>query len=102
MALTNVRFDSTTGQYAAEVVLRNTGQAIGHDLVVLFPDLPAAVTAPNASGTDAVGNPYINMQPAIAPGGLGAGEMSDPVQVEFNNNAHARLVLRPQVLVRNP
>ena len=43
----NIRFDSSTGRYRADLALQNNGSDIGRDIVVAFPGLPAGVTLLN-------------------------------------------------------
>ena len=94
----DVRFNSGTGKYAASIRLRNNGDAVGRDVAVVFPGLPATVSLRNASGATTAGEPYVNMKPAITRGGLARGMWSDPVEVEFNNPGQVQFVLKPRVL----
>ncbi len=94
----NVRFDTSTGKYNAEVRLRNDGVSVSRDVAVVFPSLPNGVTLQNSSGTTAEGAPYINLKPAIGRGGLSHGTWSEAVVVEFNNPSRIPFVLKPQVL----
>ena len=102
LSVQNIRVDSQTGRYTAELVLRNTGADFGRQAAVLFPGLPASVTLANASGTSAAGIPYVNMFDAIPPGGLTTGEVSFPVLFEFDNPGLLRFGLTPTVLVSGP
>ena len=81
----NIRFNQGTGRYAAELRLRNTGASLGRNAVAAFPGLPSGVTLRNASGTTTAGAPYLNLQVAIPPGGLGSGEQSSAVSLEFDD-----------------
>ena len=94
-----VGFNSTTGQYQAQLKVTNTGSAIGRNLAVVFDNLPAGVELANASGTDANGNPYLNLRNTIPTGGLAKGGTSDAVVLNFNNPNLERLELNPRVLV---
>ena len=94
----NVRFDASTGKYNAELRLRNDGDAVGRDVAVVFPGLPAGVSLRSPSGTTTAGEPYINLKPAIPRGGLTQGSWSEPVAVEFNNPGQVQFVLKPKVL----
>ncbi|MGB7412867.1 MAG: cadherin domain-containing protein, partial [Thermosynechococcaceae cyanobacterium] len=68
----NVRLDTSTGEYRANLQLRNTGAAIGRQMAVVFDNLPDGVTLENASGSEVDGDPYVNFRGAIRPGGLAA------------------------------
>ncbi len=94
----NVRYDSSTGKYNAEIRLRNDGDSLGRDVAIVFPGLPAGVTLHSPSGTTTAGEPYINLKPAIQRGGLTHGSWSEPVAVEFNNPGQALFVLKPKIL----
>ncbi len=100
--VSNVRFNQTTGRYTAELRVWNHGEALGRNVVVLFPGLPPEVTMLNPSGTDIGGNPYINFLEAIRRGGLAFEAISDPIQIEFDNPDQVRFNLTPEVLVGGP
>ncbi|MGR3278684.1 FG-GAP-like repeat-containing protein [Acaryochloris marina NIES-2412] len=99
VVLSKVSLDTDTGRYVADLQIENTGAAIGRQVAVVFDSLPDGVTLLNASGTDSNGNPYINLNLAIRPGGLLEGGISDAVQVVFDNPNLLNLDLQPQVLV---
>ncbi len=94
----NVRYDSSTGKYNAELRLRNDGDSIGREVAVVFPGLPAGVSLRSPSGTTTTGEPYINLKPAIGRGGLTHGSWSEPVAVEFNNPGQVLFELKPKIL----
>ena len=94
----NVRFDSSTGTYFAEIRLRNDGESLGREVAVVFPGLPAGVSLRNPSGTTAAGEPYINLKPAIQRGGLTNGSWSESVAIEFQSPGRVPFVLKPRVL----
>ena len=94
----NVRYDSSTGKYNAEIRLRNDGDSIGRDVAVVFPGLPAGVSLRSPSGTTTAGEPYINLKTAIQRGGLTHGSWSEPVAIEFNNPGQVLFVLKPKIL----
>jgi RHS repeat-associated protein len=98
----DVRLDSHTGNYVAELQVENAGTALGRQVVVLFPGLPAGVHLLNPSGKDAGGVPYISFQRAIADGGLLTDARSEPIQVTFTDPSQVRFNLTPQVLVGGP
>lgn len=99
--ISNARFDSSTGFYAAEIRLV-ADQPVGRAVAVLFPDVPEGVTIANASGTDVGGNAYLNMSPAIDPGGLIENEPSQSVLLQINNPELKRFSLAPDVLIGEP
>ncbi|KAI9129302.1 FG-GAP-like repeat-containing protein [Acaryochloris sp. CCMEE 5410] len=99
VVLSKVSLDTDTGRYVADLQIENTGAAIGRQVAVVFDSLPDGVTLLNASGADSNGNPYINLNLAIRPGGLLEGGISDAVQVVFDNPNLLNLDLQPQVLV---
>lgn len=99
VVLSKVSLDTDTGRYVADLQIENTGAAIGRQVAVVFDSLPDGITLLNASGTDSNGNPYINLNLAIRPGGLLEGGISDAVQVVFDNPNLLNLDLQPQVLV---
>ena len=94
----NIRFDSSTGKYSAEISLLNTGIAIGRNVAVEFPGLPAGVSLESPTGTTSNGIPYINLKPAIQRGGLQKGVWSDPVGIRFDDPSGVPFALRPQIL----
>ena len=99
VVLSKVNLETETGRYVADLQIENMGAAIGRQVAVVFDSLPDGVTLLNASGTDSNGNPYINLNLAIRPGGLLEGGISDAVQVVFDNPNLVNLALQPQVLV---
>ncbi|MBE9137977.1 VCBS repeat-containing protein [Nodosilinea sp. LEGE 07088] len=99
----HIRFNASSGEYTAELRLRNTGEeSISRRAAVVFAGLPEGVSLVTASGLDADGNGYLNLRDAIRPGGLQAGAISDAIAVTFSNPEQLRLVLTPQVLVGGP
>jgi RHS repeat-associated protein len=101
--LTNVRFDTATGRYTADLRLRNDGSAaVGRSVAVVFLGLPAGVQLLNPSGTDGGGNPYVNFHDAIPTGGLAPGVASAAIEVVFTDAGAVRFSLVPQVLVGAP
>ncbi|MFQ4138137.1 peroxidase family protein [Nodosilinea sp. PGN35] len=100
--LSNIRFNNVTGNYIAELRVKNQGDAINRQVAVVLQNLPAGVSLTNASGSDGNGNPYITLAPAIAPGGLLANALSDAVELTFSNPNLARLALSATVLSGGP
>ncbi len=100
--LKNVRFNSSTGRYAAELHLQNHGGALGKNAVVVLPNLPSGVTVLHPSGTDVNGDPYVNFATAIRSGGLGANASSQPILFEFDNVALTQFPLVARVLTGQP
>lgn len=99
----NIRFNAETGEYTAELRLRNTGEeSISRQAAVVFAGLPEGVSLVTASGVDAAGNGYLNLRDAIRPGGLQPDAITDAVAVTFSNPDQLRLMLTPQVLVGGP
>lgn len=98
LQVSNVRFDSATGKYRAEIRVQNNGSSLGRDVAVVFPSLPADVTLVNPSGTTTAGAPYVNLKPAIPRGGLTQGSSSQTVVIEFNNPGKVPFAIKPQVL----
>ena len=77
----NVRYDSGTGEYRADVQLQNHGPA-RHELVALeFVGLPVEVSLRDATGVTPRGNPYIAFSEALTCGLSGEGGFSDPLEV---------------------
>ena len=95
----NIRYETTAGQYTAELRLHNRGPSTGRQVAVSLGPLPNGVRMLDPSGTDDEGQPYLNMRNAIRSGGLAAGSYSDPVQVSFANLNNVPLIIRPKVLV---
>ena len=99
----NIRFNADTGEYTAELRLRNTGEeSISRQAAVVFANLPEGVSLVTASGVGADGNGYLNLREAIRPGGLQRGAISDAVAVTFSNPDQIRMALSPTVLVGGP
>ncbi|MCB9940713.1 MAG: hypothetical protein H6823_20945 [Planctomycetaceae bacterium] len=94
----NVRFNSATNRYTAELRLQNQGESLGRSVAVGFPDLPSGVTLRNPSGTTADGVPYINFAPAISRGGLSTNARSERLLVEFDNPARVPFVISPLII----
>jgi hypothetical protein len=68
--------------YTADLRVQNIGTTtLSQNLAVLLTSLPTGVTVANSSGTHPAGSPYLNFNPAIAPGGLAGGAISDAVRV---------------------
>ena len=93
----NVRYNSATKQYAAELRLQNQGDNLGRSIAVEFPGLPSGVTLRNPSGTTNGGTPYINFAPAISRGGLSKNARSERLLVEFGNPSQVPFSLTPQI-----
>jgi hypothetical protein len=100
--VSNVRFDPANGRYTADLQVRNDGPALGRQVAVTFPGLPAGVFLVNPSGFDATGAPYLNLTNAIRPGGLAAGATTDPIEIVFTDPNRVRFALRPTVRVGPP
>jgi len=94
----NIRIDRETGSYVAELKVRNSGASVSRALVVRFNNLPDGVELINASGFDALGNPYLNLGTAIVSGGLLTGAMTTPVELLVNNPDFDRFELDIDVL----
>jgi hypothetical protein len=92
----NVRFDSSTGQLVLSLGFTNRGAAIGRELAVVFPGLPAGVVLQNASGVDHEGAPYINIHDAIPSGGLGTNDVSRMVEIRVSNPNRSLVNLLPR------
>ena len=98
-----IRFNPETGDYTAQLQLRNTGDtSISRQTAVVFDSLPDGVSLDTVSGIDGDGNPYANLYNAIRPGGLAAGALSDAVEITVSNLEQLQLILTPQVLVGGP
>lgn len=96
LLLSNVRLDSDTGTYTADLQVRNNGTTtLGRELVVALTNLPDGVSLNNASGSDSENSPYINLSNAIRPGGLNPQAISDAVQIVFDNPSLTRFDLQP-------
>ena len=93
----NVRFDSLSGLYTAEIQVRNQGPPLGRQMAVAFPGLPESVHLLDPSGHTEAGVPYINMWLSLSSGGLAAGQVSDPVKIVVENPQLQRFVLAPDV-----
>ncbi|MEL6554066.1 MAG: peroxidase family protein [Cyanobacteria bacterium J06621_11] len=99
----NVRFNAETGEYTAELRLRNTGDtSISRQAAVVFTDLPDGIELVTTSGTDANGNSYVNLRDAIRSGGLQAGATTDGIAITFSNPEQLRFTLTPEILVGGP
>src|SRR5262249_26058957 len=102
LAVSDVRYDAGANLYTAHLPLRDHGPATGRQVAVVFTGLPSGVQLQNPSGTDASGHPYISFANAIADGGLGMGNLSDPVPVTFADPNQVRFALVPQILSGGP
>jgi RHS repeat-associated protein len=96
LLLSNVRLDSDTGTYTADLQVRNNGTTtLGRELAVVLTNLPDGVSLNSVSGTDSENSPYINLSNAIRPGGLNPQAISDAVQIVFDNPSLTRFDLQP-------
>ncbi len=95
----NVRFDPAQATFVAEVGIKNLGSAIGRDVALVLPGLPAGVALSNASGISTNGLPYLNLSEAIKAGGLGANSRSDRVELRISNPGRQLFTLQPQIQV---
>ncbi len=98
----NIRFNSSTGKYNAELSLVNEGASLGRQVAIAFSSLPPGVTFGNASGTDVSNRSYINFASAIPSGGLLTGTESSPVLLEVLNPDTLRFALSAVVLAAGP
>ncbi len=89
---------SSSGTYEADVRIRNSGEPIGRDTVLLFPGLPNGVNVLNASGVSPSGVPYLNFQDAIANGGLARNQTSGSIRLQIGNPNNIPFSLKPEVL----
>ena len=94
----NMRIDTVTGRYVADLRVTNTSDVdLARNIAVSFPNLPDLVSMMNASGSDAEGVPYVNLYDALDPGGLPAGETSGRLRLEFDNLFLNRFEFNPIV-----
>ncbi|MFV1967259.1 MAG: dockerin type I domain-containing protein, partial [Pirellulaceae bacterium] len=91
-------FNSQTGRYGAEIRIQNEGGPAGRQVAVAFSDLDSGITLSNRSGTTAGSAPYLNLSAAMPPGGLSSGEISDAVEIEFDNSDLLTLSFVPKIL----
>jgi hypothetical protein len=70
---------------------------LSQSLAVVFSNVPAGVQLLNASGTDAEGNPYLNLANAIDGDGLGMLELSSAIELVFSDPDLLRLALQVRV-----
>ncbi|MFO0820040.1 MAG: FG-GAP-like repeat-containing protein [Pirellulales bacterium] len=96
---TNLRWNSSTGRYVAEISLRNDGQSLGRGAAVAFEGLPNGVTVANRSGTTADGKPYLNLRPTITASGLVSSATSLKLEVTLDDPQHTPFALLPRVLI---
>jgi RHS repeat-associated protein len=94
----NVRFDSGTGHYRADVRLLADQNPLGRTAALVLPGLPAGVSLANASGTTGTGSPYLSLAPGLPRGGLGAGMLSDAIRIELQVVGNRAFTLAPQVV----
>lgn len=93
-----MRIAAVTGRCTSELRVVNRGSALGRDVAVSFPNLPAGVSLLNRSGATSTGAPYLNLRDAIARGELVGGGRSEAVVLEFDNPTNLPLALYPQTL----
>ena len=102
LSVRNIRFATGTGRYEAEITLINRGAAVGRDVAVAFPGLPAAATLVDAAGTTPDGTPYLSFRSAIPAGGLGPNGRSRPIRVVIDNPERHRFSMETAVYVGAP
>ncbi len=100
--VSNTRYQSTSNEYAADLVIQNIGDAVGRQVVVALSGLPTGAQVLNASGTTPSGQPYINFESAMFSGGLGKYAQSLTIPVQIHNPNNQPLVLQPTILVGAP
>jgi RHS repeat-associated protein len=101
--LSNVSLDKNTGKYTAELRVQNVGTTtLSRNLAILLTGLPSGVSVANGSGTHPGGSPYLNFDPTIPTGGLGAGAISDALRVEINDPTLVAFSFKPVVLAGAP
>jgi len=93
----NIRYDSSTGTYTADIRVRNDGPDIGRTIVATFDSLANDITLLNASGVDGSGSPYVSFRSAIPTYGLLAGQVSDRVQVQFTAPTTSPFAVAPSI-----
>ena len=79
--VSNVRYDAVSGEYRADLQVRNNGDSTGRAIAVEFTGLPADVSLRNSTGDSPNGNPYLSFRDAIPFGGLDHGAISDAIPV---------------------
>src|SRR5205807_2694194 len=90
LSVSDVRYDSTANLYTANLRPREDGAGTGRQVAVVFPGLPAVMQLQIPSGMHASGNPYLSFANAIPDGGLGKGNLSEPIQVVFSDPNRVR------------
>ena len=94
-----IRFDTETGDYGAQLMIRNLGdERLGRQVAVVFGGLPEGVELLDPSGLDSEGNAYVNLRNTIPSGGLENGAFSDAVGVRFSNPELLRFGIQSTVL----
>ncbi len=94
----NVRYNSETGRFAANLRVRNDGPSIGRQVAVAFAGLSGGVALANPSGTLVDSTEYLSLRDAIGAGGLANGATSQTILVEINNANRTRFPLVPRFL----
>ena len=95
----HLSFDSQTGRYAADLRIRSEGGPAARQVALVFSDLDSRITSSNRSGTTIDGSPYLNLSGVMPPGGLAGGELSEAVEIEFDNADLLTLSFLSQILV---
>ncbi|WP_419580845.1 dockerin type I domain-containing protein [Stieleria magnilauensis] len=90
-------YDPTAKILTTQFALNTSDTAVGRQVVVSFPDLPAGVELIESSG-DTDGIPYISLKNAIGNGGLGVNSTSRYIEARFSNAAGSAFSLAPSVL----
>jgi RHS repeat-associated protein len=88
--VSNVRYDKASGEYRADLQVRNNGVPTGRNVALELTGLPDNVSLRNASGISPGGNPYLSLHDAIPSGGLGHGATSAAVEVTLDVMNQAR------------
>ena len=100
--VSNVHFDSTSGNYEADLALMNSGDSLSRQVILALANLPSGVTVANASGTLDATTPFLNFEDAIPSGGLVSGAASAPVRVVLSNPNGLLIAPAGTVLVAGP
>lgn len=98
----SIQFDRSQGVYRAAVRAQNLSEAVGRDVAVVLTGLPEGVTLRNRSGTNAAGQPYLNLREAIPAGGLGRNARSGYVELIIESPNLQPFSLDAEVLLGQP
>lgn len=94
----NVRYDSSSNRYTADIRLKNNGSDLGRSIIASFGQLADDIVPVNPSGFNERGIPYYSFRESLPGYGLLSGHYSDAIRIEFISPTISPFLVAPMVL----